>query len=73
MVSATKAQLCRHPDLFTVCSHHLGSYIVDQFFMAGKKGAQLELLIFEKCISLNMLVRVFIALIGRAYEPSFGV
>jgi hypothetical protein len=41
--------------------------------MAGKKGAQLELLIFEKCISLNMLVRVFIALIGRAYEPSFGV
>ncbi|KAI4345120.1 hypothetical protein L6164_012277 [Bauhinia variegata] len=66
------------PDLLPVLLDHLGSSIVDQFFVPAKGGVSWIQFVkgYNKCsarmsvsMSLNMLVRVFLATAGRANLP----
>ncbi|KAK7316975.1 hypothetical protein RJT34_00827 [Clitoria ternatea] len=63
------------PDSFPVLLDHLGSSLVDQFFVPDKGGINWVEFVngYNKCcarvsasISLNMLVRVFVAVSGKA-------
>lgn len=65
-------------DSFPVLLDHLGSSLVDQFFMADKGGISWVEFVkgYNKCcarvsasISLNMLLRVFLDITGRANVP----
>ncbi|RDX57874.1 hypothetical protein CR513_62850 [Mucuna pruriens] len=66
------------PDSFPVLLDHLGSSLVDRFFVADKGGINWVEFVrgYNKCcarvsasISLNMLVRVFVAISERANVP----